>query len=283
MDDLDMDGLRAWIGRTEAAQDLITPRLVGEFRATLGEHALASATMAPPAIHWCLAPPALPPDMLGRDGHPAKGGFLPPVPLPRRMWAGGRIAFLQPLLEGDAVTRTSRIADVTGKSGRSGRLVFVTVDHEFSTERGLAVREQQDIVYREEQATSSARPTGGEPAAGEGPADHSGTVAATTTLLFRYSALTFNGHRIHYDIDYARDVENYAGLVVHGPLQATLMLHLAARLKGGNCPARFAYRGEAPLFAGSPFAVNAVADARGLSLWTASEAGQVAMRASAEW
>lgn len=278
MDEIDIATLRGWIGRTETQEDTITPRLVREFRATLGAQALARTDIAPPAIHWCLAPPALPPEMLGRDGHPAKGGFLPPVPLPRRMWAGGRIAFEQPLAEGDRVTRTSRIADVSAKSGKSGRLVFVTVDHEFATDRGIAVREQQDIVYREEQSAAPAAPAAS-PAAER--AGHSETVEATTTLLFRYSALTFNGHRIHYDLDYARDVENYPGLVVHGPLQATLMLHMAARLRDGTCPARFSYRGIAPLIAGSPFSLNA--DAGGVSLWTAGDGGRVAMRASAEW
>jgi 3-methylfumaryl-CoA hydratase len=217
--------------------------------------------------------------MLGRDGHPAKGGFLPPVPLPRRMWAGGRIDFLQPLMEGDEVTRTSRIAEISAKTGRSGKLVFVTVEHEFATERGMAVREQQDIVYREDQAAAPATLPAADPAAEK--AEHLETIEATTTLLFRYSALTFNGHRIHYDLDYAREVENYAGLVVHGPLQATLMLHLAARLRNGSCPARFSYRGLAPLFAGSSFSVNA--DATGLSLWTTSDSGRIAMRAAAEW
>lgn len=275
MAEIDVEKLRNWIGRTETAQDTITPRLVREFRATLGSNALERTDIAPPAIHWCLAPTALPPEKLGRDGHPEKGGFLPPVPLPRRMWAGGRIAFRQPLLEGDEVTRTSRIADIAAKPGRTGSLVFVTVEHEFTTKRGLAVREEQDIVYREDQAAGVAPPPAAE-AAGE----HRVMVEATTTLLFRYSALTFNGHRIHYDIDYAREVENYAGLVVHGPLQATLMLHLAARLNGGNCPARFSYRGMAPLFAGAPFSVNA--DTTGLSFWTANDAGHVAMRASCE-
>ncbi len=272
---IDVERLQGWIGRTETAQDTITPRLVREFRATLGSNALERTDIAPPAIHWCLAPAALPPEKLGRDGHPEKGGFLPPVPLPRRMWAGGRIAFHRPLLEGDEVTRTSRIADVTAKSGRSGDLVFVTVEHEFSTERGLAVREEQDIVYREDQAAGIAPAQADEPAGA-----HHVTVEATTTLLFRYSALTFNGHRIHYDVDYAREVENYAGLVVHGPLQATLMLHLAAKLNGDTCPARFSYRGMAPLLAGAPFSVNA--DNDGLSLWTANDTGQVAMRASCE-
>ncbi|MGO4833442.1 MaoC family dehydratase N-terminal domain-containing protein [Rhizobiaceae sp. 2RAB30] len=275
MSGIDVEKLRTWIGRTETAEDTITPRLVREFRATLGSNALERTDIAPPAIHWCLAPTALPPEKLGRDGHPEKGGFLPPVPLPRRMWAGGRIAFHRPLVESDAVTRTSRITDIAAKSGRSGDLVFVTVEHEFATERGLAVREEQDIVYREDRAAGSA-PAPVAEAAGA----HHVKVEATTTLLFRYSALTFNGHRIHYDVDYARDVESYAGLVVHGPLQATLMLHLAAKLNGGDCPARFSYRGMSPLFAGAPFSV--IADGTGLSFWTASGSGHVTMRASCD-
>ena len=278
MTDVDIDHLRQWIGREERKTDVLTVGLAERLRATLGAEALAPGEALPLAIHWCLAPAAVPPGDIGEDGHPARGGFLPPVPLPRRMWAGGELKFVRPLRIGDTVERLSRIADVTQKVGRTGRLVFVTVEHENSTGEGLAVFERQDLVYREAQtaATSPAAP------AELRPADVSLGIDATTVLLFRYSALTFNGHRIHYDRDYARDVEGYPGLVVHGPLQATLLANLAARLSDGRPPRRFAYRGVSPLFDGAPFTVNAVHRDGGFDLWCADAAGVATMTATAE-
>ncbi len=278
MTDVDIDHLRQWIGREERKTDVLTVGLAERLRATLGAEALAPGEALPLAIHWCLAPAAVPPGDIGEDGHPARGGFLPPVPLPRRMWAGGELKFVRPLRIGDTVERLSRIADVTEKVGRTGRLVFVTVEHEISTGEGLAVFERQDLVYREAQtaATSPAAP------AELRPADVSLGIDATTVLLFRYSALTFNGHRIHYDRDYARDVEGYPGLVVHGPLQATLLANLAARLSDGRPPRRFAYRGVSPLFDGAPFTVNAVHRDGGFDLWCADAAGVATMTATAE-
>ncbi|MGI6854653.1 FAS1-like dehydratase domain-containing protein [Mesorhizobium sp. 1B3] len=279
MNDKEVAHLREWIGREEQACELLTPTLVERFEATLGRQLTRIADEAPVAIHWCLHQPAVAPDGLGRDGHPARGGFLPPVPLPRRMWAGGELSFLAPLRVGDEVTRISRIADVAHKQGRTGELVFVTVEHEVRSGGLLAIRERQDIVYRAmETGASTPVPATAEPH----PADHSEQVEATTTLLFRYSALTFNGHRIHYDLDYARDEEGYAGLVVHGPLQATLLLHLALRVKGAT-PARFAYRGVAPLILGRAFSVNAVKTPEGFDLWTAGEDGITRMRGVAQF
>ena len=283
MGDIDIEHLRQWIGRVERQADVITRGLVDRFHATLGASAFRQAGEAPLAIHWCLSPPAVGPDALGPDGHPARGGFLPPVSLPRRMWAGGQLDLLSPLPVGAEVTRVSRIADVVHKAGRSGDLVFVTLDHAIECDGRTAVRERQDIVYR-----AAAGP--GAPTAGETPGpspieprkpELSETIEATTTLLFRYSALTFNGHRIHYDVDYARQAEGYPGLVVHGPLQATLMLHLAARISGGRAPNGFAYRGVSPLFHGAPFTVNAVKTDEGLDLWCADSTGCPTMTAKA--
>lgn len=281
MSEIDIHHLRQWIGREERQEDVITQGLVDRFHATLGGSACRVEGEAPLAIHWCLSPPAVGPDALGPDGHPARGGFLPPVPLPRRMWAGGQIDFLEPLPVGAEVTRVSRIADVVHKAGRSGELVFVTVEHAIQFAGRTALRERQDIVYRPaagpgDQPAAPAPPTDG-PRKGE----FRETIEATTTLLFRYSALTFNGHRIHYDVDYARQVEGYPGLVVHGPLQATLMLHLAARTSGGRAPRRFAYRGLSPLFHGAPFTVNATTTGQGLELWCADSAGRPTMTAKA--
>jgi 3-methylfumaryl-CoA hydratase len=184
------------------------------------------------------------------------------------MWAGGEMSFMSPLRAGDRITRVSRIADVTHKRGRSGELVFVAVEHDILSGDDLAVRERQDIVYRASENVAAVVPV----APSESPIPtHREEVAATTTLLFRYSALTFNGHRIHYDLDYACNEEGYGGLVVHGPLQATLLLHLAARVNGNRSPVRFAYRGVAPLFHGGRFSVNAVRSGDEIELWTAGD------------
>jgi 3-methylfumaryl-CoA hydratase len=273
--DIDTALLQSWIGRTAEAEDVITQRLADEFVATFAPH-IPKDSAAPLGIHWCLSPAIAPGDALGADGHPPKGGFLPPVPLPRRMWAGGEVETLGELRVGDHVTRRSTIADVSLKSGRTGPLCFVAVRHEYSTERGLAVRERHDIVYREA-ATGAGQ---GSPAAERRPADLSWTVETGPVLLFRYSAITFNGHRIHYDLPYVTEVEGYAGLVVHGPIQATLLLNMAARLAGAP-PPRFNYRGQSPLIAGKPFQV---AGARGrdgeLSCWTQSEEGAICMQGS---
>lgn len=278
MVEVDIEHLREWIGRTEQKSDVVTPGLVERLRAMLGYTACATPDALPLAIHWCLAPPAVPPAEIGSDGHPARGGFLPPVPLPRRMWAGGALEFHQPIIAGDTVTRMSRIADVAEKIGRTGHLVFVTVEHQISTNNSLAISERQDIVYRGAQATA-----GGKPATPvqTRQADHCETVQATTTLLFRYSALTFNGHRIHYDRDYARDIEGYPGLVVHGPLQATMLVNFASRLKGGRSPKKFSYRGLSPLFDGPEFTLNAIIKDEAVELWCADHNGTTTMNATA--
>jgi 3-methylfumaryl-CoA hydratase len=279
---VDLDHLRQWIGRTEQASDLITPQLTKGLRATLFQEigTPAAGDAAPLTVHWCLAQPVAPMAALGPDGHPSRGGFLPPVPLPRRMWAGGRLEFLAPLAVGDEVTRASRIADVTLKQGSSGPLCFVTVQHEISTPRGLAIRERQDIVYREAPAPGSAPPPA--PAAAKA-GQHRRSHLADPVLLFRYSALTFNGHRIHYDRDYVTKVEGYPGLVFHGPLQAALLINYAAELRGA-APKLVEYRGVSPLFDGAEFTLNAdPAEGNALSLWTANAAGQPCMKGTVSW
>ncbi len=273
-----MTDLTAWIGRTREASDLVTPRLLAEFRATFAPHlAPVSDGIAPPALHWCLAPETPPADALGPDGHAAKGGFLPPVPLPRRMWAGGEIETGSGLRAGDAVTRTETVRDVAFKSGRSGSLCFVTVDHTVATGRGFAIRERQDIVYREAagaQTGTSAAPERDDPEAYAAIWD----VSATPTLLFRYSAMTFNGHRFHYDQPYATRVEGYADLVVHGPMQATLLMNLAATLLGHG-PRKFAYRGVSPMTANQIFRVCGRVCGTVFEGVTLDAAGHVCMRA----
>ena len=218
---------------------------------------------------------------LGPDGHPTRGGFLPPVPLPRRMWAGGELEFFEPLRVGDEAKRTSRISDVTMKTGSTGVLCFVSVEHEITTPRGTAIRERQDIVYRDMSTTQPAAPAKAPPPPPI--AKHRESHMADPVLLFRYSALTFNGHRIHYDRDYVTKVEGYPGLVFHGPMQAAFIVELAAKLHGGTAPKKLSYRGVQPLFEGSEFSVNANETGAGMELWTANSQGQPTMKGTASW
>jgi 3-methylfumaryl-CoA hydratase len=279
----DLDHLRQWIGRSTEASDIVTAQLVKGLRATLfmeiGEPRPGDA--APFTAHWCLAQPVFPMSELGPDGHPARGGFLPPVPLPRRMWAGGELEFIDPLRVGDQATRTSRIADVTMKTGSTGPLCFVSVEHVIATPRGPAIRERQDIVYRDMSTPPASAPA--KPATPPPAARHRESHMADAVLLFRYSALTFNGHRIHYDRDYVTRVEGYPGLIFHGPMQAALLVEFAAKLRGGKAPVKFSYRGVQPLFEGSEFSVNANDASAGLELWTANSAGQPTMKGTATW
>ena len=278
---LDIDHLRRWIGNSQTQSEILSPDLVTRFNATLGsESSTARGAEAPLMIHFCLAQPVAPLDELGHDGHPKRGGFLPPVPLPRRMWAGGEIDFRDPLIIGSDVTRHSTIENVEIKTGRSGTLCFVTVIHEYGQNTRTCVRERQDIVYRDPPPAAGSGPARQENPASAG--THNLTVTPTPTMLFRYSAITFNGHRIHYDAPYAREVEGYGGLVVHGPLQATLMAHMAAGL-AGRTPKTFSFRGKSPLFDDVPFGVHAAETADGMSLWTARDGGPVAMQAEASW
>ena len=242
MSEIDLDALAPWLGRTETKEDVLTHGLIDKFRATFGPHLCGGAGDVPLGIHWCIALDTVPAAALSDDGHAARGGFLPPVPLPARMWAGGDVTHLTPLKIGEAVTRRSVIGDITAKQGRSGTLVFVTVEHEYSSGGRLCIREKQSIVYRE---ISAPRPVKNAPDASD-PTTLRSSLAPDPVLLFRYSALTFNAHRIHYDHVYATETEAYSGLVVHGPLQATLLLNLAAEaLK--TSPHRFSFRGLAPL------------------------------------
>ncbi len=279
---LDLDHLRQWIGRTEEKTDIVTAHLVRGLRATLfmdiGEPKAGDST--PFTAHWCLAQPVYPMSQLGPDGHPTRGGFLPPVPLPRRMWAGGELEFIDPLRVGDEMKRSSRISDVTMKTGSTGVLCFVSVHHEITSPRGVAIRERQDIVYRD---VTTSMPTPAKPAAPPPSAKHRESHMADEVLLFRYSALTFNGHRIHYDRDYVTKVEGYPGLIFHGPMQAAFLVEFAAKLHGGAAPKKFVYRGVQPLFAPGEFSVNANDNPAGMELWTANPAGAPTMKGTATW
>jgi 3-methylfumaryl-CoA hydratase len=282
---LDVDLLKSWIGRTETARDVVSIRLARELSATLDRAGAEPqpGDLAPLAVHWCLAPPAALTASLGPDGHPARGGFLPPVPLPRRMWAGSTLRFTDRLRVGDMVERRSRIGDVAMKEGRSGILCFVAVDHEIFTERGLAIVERHDIVYRPlgergEPPPATPVPLGAPPPDATWHRD----MQAGPVVLFRYSALTFNGHRIHYDRTYVKEQEGYPGLIVHGPLQATLLLEYAAAIRGG-APHAFKFRGLQPLFDFMPFRLCAREVSDGLDLWIEVAGGLRSMEAEARW
>ncbi|MEI5680797.1 MaoC family dehydratase N-terminal domain-containing protein [Mesorhizobium sp. CCNWLW179-1] len=276
--ELNVEHLRQWIGREETASELVTSGLVQRFNATLDRQGdTRTGAVAPLMLHYCLASDAQATAALGQDGHPARGGFLPPVPLPRRMWAGGALEFREDLRIGQIMTRRSVIRDVVAKSGRSGALCFVTLEHEITGDGRSVLTERQDIVYRAPEEPKSAATHATSPAG-----THRRTVIPSATLLFRYSALTFNSHRIHYDAPYARDVEHYPGLVVHGPLQASLLVQFAQEI-GARCPTRFSFRSLSPLFDDAAFVVSAAEEAGALRLWTAREHGPVAMEARAEW
>ncbi|MDR3523245.1 MAG: MaoC family dehydratase N-terminal domain-containing protein [Acetobacteraceae bacterium] len=276
----DIDTWRGWIGREQTQDDLLTEDLARKFHAMLDlpGDAPRLGEAAPQLIHFCLTQPAAATATLGEDGHPARGGFLPPVALPRRMWAGGSLSFHRPLRVGDAVRRISRIEEVTLKHGRTGRLCFVTVAHRIEAGGELAVEERQDIVYRE--ADSAAKPATPPTAAAPGTRTRPQPVSAP--LLFRYSALTFNGHRIHYDHPYVTQVEGYPGLVVHGPMQATWLLHYATELRGA-LPRSFTFRGQSPLFDNDVVSLNATDAGDSMKLWTSRTGGPVAMAAEVFW
>lgn len=223
---------------------------------------------------------------LGVDGHAARGEFLPDLPLPRRMWAGGEIEFLAPIHVGDTVVRLSRVGSVKMKQGRSGSLCFVQVEHELSTAAGVAIRERQDIVYREAQERLAEPEPPPPPQPQPQPTsvnDLSWVLDTSPVLLFRYSALTFNGHRIHYDQPYATGAEGYEGLVVHGPLQASVLLNAAARI-GERAPRHFSFRGLRALIAGAPARVYARrCTETDVQCEVRNALDQVTMQAAARW
>lgn len=276
--DIDIDFLKTWIGKTQTASERLTPSLIRRFGATfdmsLNEQ---EGTPAPSLIHLCLCHPTAPTSELGEDGHPERGGFLPPVPLPNRLWAGGAFSFQGDILIGDLVRRNSVIQDVTLKRGRSGTLCFVKVEHQIFSKDKCVLTEIHNIVYRGERKEGVK--VQAEPAE-EG--EEFLEITPTAPFLFRYSALTFNSHRIHYDAPYSTQIENYPGLIVHGPLQATLLVQFAEHLRGQR-PKKFQYRNLSTIFDNSNFSLNASNDGDNLRLWTAQAEGPIAVDAKASW
>ncbi len=278
-DSIDIAHLRQWVGRETRAEDTLSVRHARLMAATLGrsQEDLVAGAPLPPLWHWLYFLEGEPPERLGRDGHPARGGFLPPVPLPNRMWAGGSVDFHMPVPLDSRVEKRSRIESVEHKRGRTGDLVFVGVRHELRVDGALALSELHDIVYKPATAPTAAPP---QPPADLPSPSRVLAFAPDSTLLFRYSALTFNGHRIHYDLDYCRQAEGYPNLVVHGPLSATLLAGLGQDMAGR--PLRsFRYRGLQPAFAGQAMTLNAAMSDDGVALWTGLPGGAVSMRAQA--
>ncbi len=273
--------LQQWVGNTESANALVDARQAAALAATLDRaFPFAPGAPLPPLWHWIYFWSAAPQSELGPDGHPQRGGFLPPVPLPRRMWAGGRLAFLAPLAIDVVATRTSRVQSVTAKTGASGDLAFVTVAHELAQGGTTCVTEEHDIVYRAFPQAGSAAPA---PKSAPRDAAWTRTITPDPVLLFRYSALTFNGHRIHYDRSYVTEVEGYPGLIVHGPLIATLLADLLQRNMPAARMSAFSFRAVGALFDIEPFTVcgRPDPDGRTVHLWAQNTRGELAMQAEA--
>ena len=281
---MDQMNLAAWENRTETRSGGVSLQVAQMAQATLDapQAAIETGHVLPALWHWFAFLPQTPTNDLGHDGHPPLGGFLPQVHLERRMWAGGKLTFHKPIHVGETLKRTSTIRSVTEKVGAAGRMVFVSVDHEIFGESGLAIKERQDIVYLaipDHYAPPRKQDAFAAP-------DFDEAVETTPTLLFRYSALTFNAHRIHYDLPYAQTVEHYPGLVVHGPLQATMLIDAASR-HVGRAPDRFSFRGVHPVFAGEATQIMGQrVDTNTLELCTAvtgDGAAYQGMQANAVW
>ena len=277
--------LHDWIGRTETTADIATATPYAALSATLDRQPIdrpVPGTPLPSLWHWLYFLPIHAQADIGADGHARRGGFMPPVPLPRRMWAGSDFEFHAPLLIGDALHRTSTIVDVKEKSGRTGSLIFVRVRHEIrrNDDAKVALTEHHNIVYRAAPAPGDVTPP---PQAAPAEFSWEYRIVPSDVLLFRYSALTFNGHRIHYDRKYATEVEGYPGLIVHGPLIATLLMDLLRRQMPAACVARFEFKAVRPTFDTHPFSVHGQPspDGKTIRLWGCDHEGWLTMDATA--
>jgi 3-methylfumaryl-CoA hydratase len=271
-----------WVGRQVTVDDEVSASALRRFAALLDAPADApTPEIVPPLGHWLLFLPEDPQSVLGVDGHPRRGGFLPPIDLPNRLWAGSAITFHQPIAAGARVRRRSTITSVESKTGRSGPLAFVSLHHEIRAGEVLAIEERQDVAYR---TTLAAGPSPGETVAPDPRSpERTRTVTPDATQLFRYSALTFNAHRIHYDAPYTREVEGHPGLVVQGPYICTLLLDHLLRCEPGLSITAFRCRARRPAYAGAPLALNLrrVAPAR-WALWATDAQGRLHMDAEAQ-
>ncbi len=269
--------LTPWIGKSETASDIIDPRAPRLMQSVYDDFEWQPNDNLPPLWHWLYFPNATPLADTARDGHPKLGEFLPPTGLPRRMWAGGRFRFFAPLKIGDKVKKNSTIKSISRKSGRSGELCFVTVAHEFYVENNLCLSEEHDIVYRENTKPGAAVSSNPHNRSG----DWNTQITPGPVTLFRYSALTFNPHRIHYDRDYCKRVEGYEGLIFHGPLTATLLVNLALRNNKNKTISSFAFKAHQPLFDTEPFEIDGLNTSDGSEMWASTPEGDLAMEAKA--
>lgn len=273
--EIDINFLRQWIGRVQESSDVVTASPLACLSATLDrdDPGPQIGDELPPSGHWLFFLNPIQQSELDVNGHAKKGVFLPPVPLERRMWAGGRLKFISPLRIGDAITRTSEILDVRLKKGKTGHLVFVIVRHQIYGPDGLCIEEEHDIVYR------------GKPSEYIQPQTiekkispiWQRTVNADSVMLFRYSALIFNGHRIHFDREYVTQEEGYPGLIVHGPLIASFLMDLCRQKAPGERLIYFDYRARGPIFDLGPFTINGCPLGRGAELWALDQQKKIAM------
>ena len=282
-----------WGGKTEVSYDIIDPALAERLRTTLLRTEQTPAIGVLPTLgHWCYFQAPAPADLLGEDGHPQRGGFLPPIALPRRMWAGGSLEFLAPIPIGATLSRHSTIGSMQAKEGRSGKLVFVSITHDYWQEETKLITERQDLVFREAAIKGNTASTKSKttilPPSEETPAPlHSQTLRGDTVTLFRFSALTFNSHRIHYDRDYAVQVEGYSGLVVHGPLLATQLAQFAEQhfANGGRSLRHFDFKAVSPVIDTQHYTLCTGSEGEDgcVPLWIVKDDGVVAMRAEARF
>lgn len=276
----------AWVGREQRSADRLDPALAARWLATF-DLSPPDAAIMPQGIHFCLCTPEARTAQLGDDGHPSRddspASFFPPIPLPRRMWAASAIEFFQPLPIGATIERVSRIVSVAEKEGKSGKLGFVEVEHVTSADGEAAVREVQTLVYRDAAPADAplSPPEPGERSFDASAWDRTTEVLPDPRLLFRYSSLTFNTHRIHYDAPYSREVERYRGLVVHGPLMASLLLQLAARELGDNALRTFSFRAVSPAIADEPLHLAMRKSDDGYELGTFASDGRQIVKANA--
>jgi len=272
---LNIEELKAWVGRTETMVDMIGPGPARRLQATLDrDPTFAVGDTLPPFWHYLYFNPEATASQLKEDGHEQLGRFLPPVALPRRMWASGRVDLTRPLRIGETATKTSTVQDLTMKEGKSGKLCFVTLDHDITVEGEVRFKERQNIVYRELPALDSPQLVG-KPAPKN--AAFETIVTPDPVMLFRYSALIFYGHRIHYDADYSREVEGYPGLVVHGPLTATLLVDLGLRNRANAMLKSFEIRAMSPLFSPAPIHLEGLNDGEMTRMWARTPDGTLAM------
>ena len=273
-----MTQLEDWLGKTQTKCETINARQAELLAVTLGKPAPRKNEVLPHCWHWAWFNDALPATELGRDGHPKRGGFLPPVSLPRRMWAGGHLNFISPIIVGRKIKKTSTIADIKHRKGKTGELCIVTIEHKLFDEDTLCVDEKQSLVFREDPAQDAPAPEHIEPPS---PEEITETLQPDPVMMFRYSALTFNGHRIHYDVDYARNVEGYPDLVFHAPLTATALCNLSQQLLPKGAVTSFEYRATSPLFCNAPVKLSGAMHNGKATVWAETPTGSQAMIATA--